>query len=289
VAALVFCVALAPHLLWLIKWNFPTLQWASSLAEEPGSLRQTLDYLGHHFALIAIPVVAGAVLLLPWARQVRAAATQQPDAFLIVIIGAVLVFTPPVVALILGSYLRLDWGNPLFFLVPLTLLVFVPLRLTRRALARAAIAASVFTLLLLTASPIYPWVNYRLRPVGGSHAPYHEIGMELTRLWRERFATPLPIVVGGYEVAAYVVFYSPDHPKMYADFNPALSSWIDYPDELRRKGWIGACGALAADCIARLDELDPSAEKAVVSVTRRIAGVPGETMTYAVRISAPAR
>src|SRR4051812_1114136 len=28
VAALVFCVALAPHLLWLIKWNFPTLQWA---------------------------------------------------------------------------------------------------------------------------------------------------------------------------------------------------------------------------------------------------------------------
>jgi hypothetical protein len=43
------------------------------------------------------------------------------------------------------------------------------------------------------------------------------------------------------------------------------------------------------DCIARLDALDPSAEKAVVSVTRLVGGVRGETMTYAVRISAPAK
>jgi hypothetical protein len=273
--------------LWLIKWNFPTLQWASSLAEQPGSPWHTLDYLGHHFALIAIPAVVGALLLLPWVKQLRAAAMRQSDAFLVLVISTVLVFTPPIGALILGSYLRLDWGNSLFFLVPLTLLALVPLRVTRRAVARAGIVATAFTLLLLAAAPVYPWVNYRLRPVGGSHAPYHEIGAELTRLWRARFATPLRIVVGGYEVAAYVVFYSPDHPKMYADFDPALSPWIDYPDELKRKGWIGACGSLSADCIAKLDALDPTAEKAVVSVTRLIGGVTGETMTYAVRISAP--
>jgi len=69
----------------------------------------------------------------------------------------------------------------------------------------AAIVATAFTLLLLAASPIYPWMNYRLRPVGGPHAPYHEIGTALTSLWHQRFSTPLQIVVGGYEVAAYVV------------------------------------------------------------------------------------
>lgn len=287
VAVVVYALALTPHVLWLIKWNFPTLQWASSLAEQPGSPWHTLDYLGHHFALIAIPAVVGALLLLPWRRQLREIAARQPDAFLVLVISIVLVFTPPAVALVLGSYLRLDWGNSLFFLVPLTLLVIVPLRMTRRAVARGAIVATAFTLILLAASPIYPWVNYRLRPVGGSHAPYHEIGTALTSLWHQRFTTPLQIVVGGYEVAAYVVFYSPDHPKMYADFDPALSSWIDYPGELKRKGWIGACGTLAAECIAKLDALDPNAEKAVVSVTRLIGGVQGETMTYAVRISAP--
>ncbi len=287
VAAVVYLVALTPHVLWLIKWNYPTLQWASSLAEQPGSVRHTLSYLGHHFALLAIPVVIGAALLWPWRRAVNALAAKQPAAFLILVISTVLVFTPPLAALVLGSYLRLDWGNPLFFLVPLTLLVLIPQLVTRRAVARAGIVATVFTLILLIAAPIYPWVNYRLRPVGGSHAPYHEIADELTKLWRARFNSPLPIVVSGYEVAAYVVFYSPDHPKMYADFDPALSPWIDYPSELKRKGFVGACPTYAADCIAKLDALDPAAEKVTVPVTRRIGGVTGETMIYEVRISPP--
>jgi hypothetical protein len=163
-----------------------------------------------------------------------------------------------------------------------------PRLVTRRAVARAAMVSTAFTLILMIASPIYPWVNYRLRPVGGSHAPYHEIADALTKLWHARFNTPLPIVVGGYEVAAYVVFYSPDHPKMYADFDPALSPWIDYPAELN-KGWIGACAPFATECLAKLDALNPAAEKLEVSVTRQIGEVKGDTMIYAVRISPPAR
>ncbi|TMJ03719.1 MAG: glycosyltransferase family 39 protein [Alphaproteobacteria bacterium] len=287
VAALVCCVALTPHVLWLIKWDYPTLQWANSLAEQPGSLRRTLGYLGHHFALLAFPVVSGTALLWPWRRAFHATAVKHRDAFLILVITAVLVFTPPAAALVLGSYLRQDWGNPLFSLVPLALLVLARPLVTRRAVARAGIVAAVFTLILLIAAPIYPWVNYRLRPVGGSHAPYHEIAEELTRLWRVRFHSPLPLVVGGYEVAAYVVFYSPDHPKMYADFDPALSPWIDYPNELKRKGFVGACASYALECIASLDALDSAAEKLTVSVTRQIGDVKGETMIYEVRISKP--
>jgi 4-amino-4-deoxy-L-arabinose transferase-like glycosyltransferase len=289
VAAIVYLVALTPHVLWLIKWNYPTLQWASSLASEPGSVLHTLEYLAHHFALVAIPVIVGAALLLPWRRALNAFAAQQSDALLVLVISTVLVFLVPAAALAMGSYLRLDWGNPLFFLVPLTLLVLAPRLVTRRAVARAAIVATVFTLILLITAPIYPWVNYRLRPVGGSHAPYHEIADELTKLWNKRFASPLPIVVGGYEVAAYVVFYSADHPKMYADFDPALSPWIDYPAELKRKGFIGACASYAPDCIAKLDALGPTAEKLTVPVTREIGGVKGDTMIYEVWISPPGK
>jgi hypothetical protein len=108
-------------------------------------------------------------------------------------------------------------------------------------------------------------------------------------LWRARFNSPLPIVVGGYEVAAYVVFYSLDHPKMYADFDPALSPWIVYPAELKRKGFVGACVTYATECNAKLDALDPAAEKVSVTVTRQIGDVKGETMVYEVRISPPAR
>ena len=37
VAAIVYSLALTPHIVWLVKWNYPTLQWASSLAAERGS------------------------------------------------------------------------------------------------------------------------------------------------------------------------------------------------------------------------------------------------------------
>lgn len=287
VAAIVYVLALTPHIVWLVKWNYPTLQWAGSLAAERGSVLRTLEYLGHHFALLAIPVVIGAALLWPWRSAVSGFAKREPDAFLVLVISTVLVFTPPAAALVMGSYLRLDWGNPLFFLVPLTLLVLLPRLVTRRALARAGIVATAFTLILLVAAPIYPWVNYRLRPVGGSHAPYHEIAEELTKVWRGRFNSALPIVVGGYEMAAYVVFYSPDHPKMYADFDPALSPWLDYPNELKRKGFIGVCATYAMDCLAKLDALNPAAEKLTVSVTRQIGGVKGDTMIFSLRVSPP--
>ena len=289
IAVFVYLIALTPHILWLVKWNSPTLQWASALAAERGSVLHTLEYLAHHFALIAIPVLSGAALLWPWRRAASDFARPNSDAFLVLVISTVLVFTPPVAALVMGSYLRLDWGNPLFFLVPLTLLVLVPLRVTLRAVARAGIVVTAFTLALLIAAPIYPWVNYRMRPVGGAHAPYHEIAEELTKVWRARFNTPLPIVVGGYEVAAYVAFYSGDHPKMYADFDPALSPWINYPAELKRKGWIGICATFAAECLAKLDALDPNAEKLEVSVTRQIGNVKGDTMIFALRISASAK
>jgi len=83
--------------------------------------------------------------------------------------------------------------------------------------------------------------------------------------------------------------YSGDHPKMYADFDPALSPWINYPAELKRKGWIGICATFAAECLAKLDALDPNAEKLEVSVTRQIGNVKGDTMIFALRISASAK
>jgi hypothetical protein len=38
-----------------------------------------------------------------------------------------------------------------------------------------------------------------------------------------------------------VVLYSPDYQKMFADFNPAYSPWINFPDGLIHKGYVGIC------------------------------------------------
>jgi hypothetical protein len=56
-----------------------------------------------------------------------------------------------------------------------------------------------------------------------------------------------------------------------------------------KKGYVGACATYALDCRAKLDALNPAAEKLTVSVTRQIGSVKGDTMIYAVRISPPAK
>jgi hypothetical protein len=201
----------------------------------------------------------------------------------------VLVVTAPVVATGFGFNLHPDWGNPLFFLVPVALVAALPrLIVRRRAVARTAITVALFTAILLLVSPIYAVMNYWARPDSASHAPYSELADAVTTLWRERVGSPLPIVASGYRLAAQLVFYSPDHPKMYADFQPSLSPWIDFPEELRRKGFAGVCDVRDRGCQAGVDALNPQAVRTTVTVTRNFAGIPGPARTFAVRLSPPA-
>jgi hypothetical protein len=97
------------------------------------------------------------------------------------------------------------------------------------------VVAAIFALLLLAGASVYSWARFKKEPDDGPYRLFVEAAADITRLWRERFHSPLPIVVSGFEVAAPIVFYSSDHPKMFADFDPAYSPWIDYPAELRRK------------------------------------------------------
>ena len=154
-------------------------------------------------------------------------------------------------------FLKPDWGNQFFFLVPIAVASLLPqVLVTRRAVARAATVAAIFTFVLLAGAPVYSWVRFKIEPDDGLYRPFGEAAAEITRLWRERFHSPLPIVVSGFDVAAHIVFYSPDHPKMYADFDPAYSPWIDYPAELKRKGYVGVCFADDAACRANLKALE---------------------------------
>jgi hypothetical protein len=275
--------------MWLMQWDFPTFRWVETLLRDKAPLQQALEFLGHHAALLALPIGLAAFQL--WTYRTRPVApVGKVDAALVQIVALVLVVTAPLLAITIGFNLHPDWGNPLFVLAPVALLAALPrLAVRRRAVARTAITAALFTAILLVGSPVYSVVNYWARPLDAAHAPHSELATALTTLWRERFGSPLPIVVSGYRLAAHVVFYSPDHPKMYADFEPPLSPWIDFPAELRQKGFTGVCDARDRACQASVDALNPQAERTMITVTRSFAGITGPTMRFVVRLSPPRR
>jgi len=288
-ATAVCLLGLSPHLIWLFNWDLSSLRWveAQTRVENPGA--SVRHYLYDHAVFYVMPIVGAALALWPLRWRAERKQDSRPAAFLVMVIGAVLVCTPPLLAIPLHFPLKSDWGKPLFFLAPIMALLLLPrLLITRRAVASGALIAGVWLLLMVAAAPVYPWLSFRVRPNAGSYHPYSEIAPEVTRLWRERYNSPLPLVVSRFSIAATVVFYSSDHPGMYADFNPAHNPWLDYPSELQRKGFVGVCIEGDDYCTAELDKITPDAERLVIGVSRHFGGMSGDIVKVQVCIVGPA-
>jgi 4-amino-4-deoxy-L-arabinose transferase-like glycosyltransferase len=289
VAVAVGLVALSPHVVFLFRNDFSSLRWAESFVDHVSHRAHVLTYLGQHFGLVAFCLLGGAISLIPWRWRSGPIDAPEPNGRLhILIIAAALIGGPALMGLALNVFLKPDWGNPFFFLVPLVVLSLLPgVLVTRRAIARSVIVTAVFVFAILLGSPVYSWVRYQRELDDGLYRPLPEAALEITRLWHERYHSPLPIVASGFEIAAPIVFYSPDHPKMFSDFDPAYAPWIDYPGELKRKGFVGVCFADDAGCRENLKGLNPHAEPLELTVRRRMYGIPTPPIKLHLEFTAP--
>jgi 4-amino-4-deoxy-L-arabinose transferase-like glycosyltransferase len=254
VAAAVFLLAVSTHIVCLINQGFSSLRWAGSSFGGGGC---------QHFGLLAFCLIVPAIALWPW--RWRANHSDAPfvgERPLVVIIAVVLAVGPVLLALVFNINLKLDWGNSLFFLVPIAVASLLPnILVTRQVVAKAAVIAAIVATAQLLGAPVFSWARFKVMPDDGPYRPMVEAAAEITQLWHDRFHSLLPIVVSGFEIAAPMVFYSTDHPKMFADFDPAYSPWIDYPAELNRKGFVGICFDEDRNCRAYLKSLNPEAEQ----------------------------
>ena len=57
--------------------------------------------------------------------------------------------------------------------------------------------------------------------------PAREIAAAITQRWHEEVGGPLPYLIGKKWIAGNVSFFSPDHPLVLRDGDPARSPWID--------------------------------------------------------------
>jgi 4-amino-4-deoxy-L-arabinose transferase-like glycosyltransferase len=289
VAAIVYVPALTPHIVWLINNNFSSLRWAGGYIGGVSYWPNVAMYLGQHFALLAFCLVGAAIALWPW--RLRAVHKEAPfggERPLVLIVAGVLVGGPVVMALLFNVSLKLDWGNPLFFLLPIAVASLLPnVLVTRQAVAKSVWVAAIFAMALLVGAPVYSWARFKTEADDGLYRPFIEAAAEITQLWRDRFHSPLPIVVSGFEIAAPMVFYSADHPKMFADFDAAYSPWIDYPGELVRKGYVGVCFDDDANCRAYLKSLNPNAERFDISLQRRMYGLATPPLKLHLEFTAP--
>lgn len=162
---------------------------------------------------------------------------------------------------------------------------------TRRAVVISLWVAVVFLFAQLIGAPVYAWARFKVMPDDGVYRPFGETAAEITDLWRDRFHSPLPIVAGPFKIASAVTFYSPDHPKMFADFAPAYSPCIDFPDELIRKGYVGICmndgDAYYPACLSFFAAFNPDAERIDIALERHACGMTTPPLKLHLEIAAP--
>jgi hypothetical protein len=274
--------------LWLVKNDFSTVHWVDSHVEFRWNGFSVVNYLAEHFGLLGFCLVGAAIALWPWRFHKVTERSRTAERTVVTIIASVLVFGPAVLALVFHISLQLGWGNSMFFLVPVVVASFLPMILVaRRAIVISVWIAAIFLFAQLLGAPVYSWARFKIMPDDGVYRPFGEAAAEITELWRERFHSPLPIVAGDFEIASSLVFYSPDHPKMFADFNPAFSPWIDFPDELIRKGYVGVCFDDDATCRKYFAAFNPGAEQVDIALQRHAYGMSTPPLKLHLEIAAP--
>jgi 4-amino-4-deoxy-L-arabinose transferase-like glycosyltransferase len=242
IAGLVFLAALAPHLVWLVRSDYAPFEYAQRHLQPTNHspLAQDGIVFGHYLALL-LPVA----LVLAWAvcfprlRPPDHPAVRLDRARHIWLIAVVLVVLPPILTVAFGVYFAVDWGVPLYTLLPLAVVAIPRLGIGRRALARAAAIWAIWLAAALAAAPLVPIVQAKFYPERYRlNAP--DVAEKVSRLWRERYGSPLPVVAGPKLIAAPISFYGSEHPILFTNFDRRIATWSDV-DALRRSGFAAVC------------------------------------------------
>ncbi|MDR3467654.1 MAG: glycosyltransferase family 39 protein [Xanthobacteraceae bacterium] len=301
VALVVLVVGMLPHVWWLVQVDFAPFAYADDVYVMPSRLSSAAlaaTYVGHYAALLAVPLLAAAAALAGPRRKrfwrdpaTNPAPIARGRARSVWLMQAVLAAGPPLAAVALAVHLKTDWGIPLFFMVPLSLVAWPRLEVRRRTLVGLAAIWLVFTLAVMVASPSIARRGLKqTAEVGATSTPTAQFAEQLTQAWHQRFATRWAVVAGFTEVGEPMTFYSPDHPVRFTP-NEVWPSGLTTLEEAKRRGFIGICDTgdnRLGECEQWMKANAPDAERIEMSVRRFFRGAAGPLVRWEIFIAPPA-
>jgi len=245
-------VLVAPHIWWLFKTGFPTLQYAAAKTHAlPVDARQhtlvaAIASLGTLGLAALGTVVAFGKRGRPALRNIHAALADRSSAWLLALACGPLLL---IMAGYFAANLRVTTGFliPAFFAVPVVFLVLGRQQATRSVVRRLKICVAAVWVPLLMASPLLGYYHFATdEPI--LIEPRRQVAIEATKAWRHTMGRSLRYVSGSERVATAVSFYSPDGPSYVSLESPEASLWAT-PADLLREGILVICRAGDASCI----------------------------------------
>ena len=236
ISAAVGGAVLTPHIQWLFAHEFAPFAYATALhagAPLGEVLWKDAVYVVEAIAYVGVLIAVYWIAVRPDRPTLQETLwPSDPDGRMLVVLLAVPLALPAMVAPFVGAVLTPLWTMQAWFLLPIVLLRPKAAVLTRVAAIRITALVIVMTIAILLAAP---WLAWRRHVEGTAQRReyYRLVSAELTNTWHLATVAPLKIVMGDLYLASAVTFYSPDHPEL----GPGL-----------RVGRSGALGDTRAAC-----------------------------------------
>lgn len=231
---LIFITVITPHLIWLFTHDFITLNYVISRTVMESHWSNHI-YFPLQFAIeqleTLLPVLILLLIFIPFAkagqRAEREGTLQHSFLFFTGICPFLLTI---LLSVLFGIKLRAAWGQPLFSLWGIILIIWLKPDITPQKFYR--FVAVLFTLVCIAVT-VYCANLMRATTPSTAIFPGKDIAEHITQRWHEKYHTPLSYVAGGRWLVGNIAFYSSDHPEAYIDWKKTVNPWINETELLR--------------------------------------------------------
>ncbi len=237
---LVFIAIITPHLIWLTQHEYVTVTYvferANAKPHWSNHFYFPAQFIWQQFETFLPALIVFALLFLgkhPRIAVPRPVVSSYDKTFLFYVgLGPFLLTA--LLSLIMGIKLRAGWGMPLMTFWTLLMMIALPPRLSLTKMYALLAGIISFIIIALT---IYSTAIIDSSDTSSANFPGKEIAVTLTRLWKEKYHTPVNYVAGSRWIGGNISFYSEERPAVFMEWDPVRSTWIN-PADVRKKGAI---------------------------------------------------
>ena len=226
VTATVCLLTVAPHLLWLARYDFYALKYVAGRAAEKNPVWTDRFYFPLKFLLSQIVNALGAACVFFGFRFKNAGddtLSREKKTFLIYT-GVLPVLVLAFVSFAAAIPLKTMWGTPFMYLTTVMLFAFFP----ANVVSEKKFAVAVYAVMALSALIFVLSVTLKTREKVMFDGK--RFAVDMTKTWREKTrGAPFAYVGGDIWYVSHVALFSPDRPTAVAD-DLKTYPWLDAGD-----------------------------------------------------------
>lgn len=237
VAVAIAYLLFAPHLHWMIKYDFfPLMYFEGELGAS--------SWLNHIKAplmliLMQICAIAGTLLIfgllkLKQKSPLKLNENQDREKTWLLLLFYFFPVTVTVIMVAFGGATRFRWGFEFLYLTAIMLFYFFPTKEISTEDFKFSLKwayAVMFIVFISLGTLLAVEKNYR------SRYPVRQIYSDMNRIWAKEYKTPLRYFGGYIEWTLPLTVYGKDHPQVILDTNGYKNPWINEQD-LKKSGII---------------------------------------------------